>query len=101
FLDDGQRAVPVRAKRFHRVRIKSRTVTAAGKRERGDDLAIDGTKYDTRGRAAVSAPTHREKDVVLDINGQARRSAALWTQVKMPGHFHGFGVNHGDVLLIG
>ena len=101
FLDDAQRAVAVRTKGLHGARIEDCTVAAAGQRQGGDDFAIDRTEDDTSGRAAASAATHREKNVVLGIDGQARRPVALFTEVEMAGHLEGFGVHHGDVVRVG
>ena len=48
-----------------------------------------------------SAATHREKDVILGVDGQACRPVALFTEVEMTGHLEGFGVHHGDVVRVG
>ncbi len=101
FLDDAQRAVAVRTKRLHGVRIEGCAVAAAGQRQGGDDFAIDCTEDDTRGLAAAAAPTHREQNVILGIDGQARRPVTLFTEVEMAGHLEGFGVHHGDVVRVG
>src|SRR4029077_10425617 len=73
----------------------------AGQRQGGEDFAIECTEDDTSGRDAASAATHREKNVVLSIDGQARRCVALFTEVEMVGHLEGFGVHHGDVVRVG
>ena len=103
FLDDAQRAVAVRTKGLHGARIENGTVAAAGQRQGGDDLAVDRTQDDTSGRALApsSAATHREKNVVLGIDGQARRPFAFFAEVEMAGHLEGFGVHHGDVVRVG
>ena len=46
----------------------------------------------------LAAATHREENVVLGIDRQARRPIALFTEVEMAGHLEGFGVHHGDVV---
>src|SRR4029077_17326364 len=73
----------------------------AGQRQGGEDFAIECTEDDTSGRDAASAATHREKNVVLGIDGQARRPVALFTEVEMAGHLEGFSVYHGDVVRVG
>src|SRR5262249_55190188 len=101
FLDHTQRAIAVRAKCLHRPRIERGTVAAAGEWQRGDDFAIDCIEDHTSGRAAASAATHREKNVVLGVDGQAGRLFALLTEIEMAGHFEGFGVDYGDVVRVG
>src|SRR5439155_20174517 len=86
---------------LHGARIEGCTVAAAGQRQGGEDFAIDCAEDDTSGRAAASAATHREKNVVPGIDGQARRPVALVTEVEMAGHLEGFGVHHGDVVRVG
>jgi len=76
FLDDAQRAIAVRAKSFHSARIEGSTVAAPGQGQGGDDFAIDGTEDHASGRTAPSAATHRKKNVVLGIDGQACRPVA-------------------------
>src|SRR5205085_2877987 len=76
-------------------------VAVAVQREGGDDFAIGCTEDDTRGLAAAPAATHGEQNVVLGIDGQARRPVALFTEVVMPGDLEGFGVHYGDVVRVG
>ena len=66
----------------------------------GDDFAIFRHEDDTRAFSGVprlAAATHREKNVVLGIDGQTRRSVALISEVEMAGHLERLGIHHGDV----
>jgi hypothetical protein len=96
FLDDGQRAVAVRAEGFHRVRIKSAAVAAAGQWKRGDDFSVVGAHDDARGRL----PAHRKQDVVLRINPQSRRGAGVALQRVGPRQFERVCVYHTDGGLV-
>src|SRR5262249_52002319 len=98
---DAEGAVAVRAKCLHGVRIEDSTVAAAGQRQSGNDFAIDRAKNDTSGRAAPSAATHREKNVVLVVERQACGSITFFTKVEMVGHLEGFCLHHGDVVRVG
>ena len=96
FLDDGQRAIAVRAEGFHRVRIESAAVAAAGQRKRGDDFSVVGAHDDARGRLSA----HGKQDVVLRINPQSRRGAGLAFQRVSPRQLERVGVHHADGGLV-
>ncbi len=96
FLDDGQRAVAVRAEGFHCVRIESAAVAATSQGKRGDDFSVVGAHDDARGRVAA----HGKQDVVFCVNPQSRRAAGLALQRVGVRQLERVGVHHADGGLV-
>ena len=96
FLDDGQRAIAVRTEGFHRVRIESAAVAAAGQRKRGDDFSVVGAHDD----AGCGVAAHDEQDVVLGINPHSRRAAGFALQRIGAGQLERVGIHDADGGLV-
>src|SRR5579863_3516361 len=66
-LDDGQRAIALRAERFHRIRVEKSAVRQTADRQRGEDFAVIGVEdHHIRWVAAGG-----KQDAVLGIHGEA------------------------------
>ena len=99
-LDDGQRAVALRAEGFLRGGIEFGTVGGSGEREGGQDLAVFGAEDDHHGlcglgRRIAGGSAGGEENVAFGIERQTI-AAALVAEREVSGHFHGLRVNGGN-----
>src|SRR5450759_4901530 len=99
-LDDGHRAIAMRAEGFHRHRVEHRAVGAAGERQARDDLAVLGTqnhnhRWRWQRRRVSRSGTRREQPVILRIQGEPV-TPALVAEWIVPGRLHRLDIDGPD-----
>ena len=76
--------------------LKPAAVGASADGEGGEDLAVVGVEHDT----GLGVVAHGEEDVVLRVEAQTRRPAALAGKVVVRRHLEGLDVHDRDVVLV-
>ena len=96
FLDDGQRAVALRAERLHCAGIESAAVRAVADGQRGQHFSVVSIDHD----ADIGVRAHGEQNVILHIQTEAARFAGAVAEVILGDDLERFDIHDGDFLLV-
>ena len=95
-LDHRERAIALRAERFHRLGIERDAIAAHAGRQVSNDVPVRSRQNDH----VVFFAAGGEQDAVLRIERQARASAASAREIVAADHLHRVNVNHCDRGLV-